>query len=122
MTALARGVAAVGLIDSDPAAALADFAAAVPVILSPSRRAEEEDGGRSAQALQERFVLESWLALLARIEGTTQAAQVPGGPAAEAFRIADALRAQAVQKALAAAACAVMATPPSCGTGHARSS
>ncbi|MFM8989030.1 MAG: tetratricopeptide repeat protein, partial [Alphaproteobacteria bacterium] len=100
-TAVARGIlgaaeAATGQRDR----ALESFRAAIPLLLQVSRQSEEEDGGARREFVL-RFVLESYVAFLA----TLPAGASPGlDPAAESFRIADAARAQGVQRALAESA------------------
>jgi CHAT domain-containing protein len=96
-TAEARGFLGAALAASgDPAGAMSAFQAAVPVLLSTSREAEDEDS-ESGRQLRLQFVLEAYLDLLA--------GHAAGDPAAlaESFRIADAARGRAVQRAMAAA-------------------
>lgn len=100
-TAVARGIlgaalAATGQRDR----ALAAFQAAIPVMLQVSRQSEDEDGGAVRDHVR-RVILESYIELL----GTLAPGATAGfDPAAESFRIADAARAQGVQRALAESA------------------
>jgi CHAT domain-containing protein len=96
-TAEARGFLGAALAaNGDAAGALAAFQAAVPVLLSTSREAEDEES-ESGRQLRLQFVLEAYLDLLAD--------RAAGDPAAlaESFRVADAARGRAVQRAMAAA-------------------
>jgi CHAT domain-containing protein len=100
-SAEARGLFAAALARTGRRdAALGEFRAAMPILLSPSRRSEDDDGGGMRNATA-RTILEAYLELLSTLPATN-----PGGldPAAESFRIADALRAGGVQRALAASA------------------
>ena len=108
-TAEAEGFYAVALADNgDRAAAEAAFQAAMPILLSASHGAEDDQNSLQGRHRRLRFILESYLRLL----WNDRAAIGPDKAAAEAFRIADAVRGQAVQQALiAAAARAAMRDP-----------
>jgi len=98
-TAEARGFHAMALAASgNQAAALSDYAAAVPVLLQASRQTSDEEAEGSAKEFRLQQILEGYLSLLAD--------QRSAGPdaVAEAFRVADAARGRSVQKALAASA------------------
>jgi len=100
-TAQARGIlAAAQAATGRREDALAGFRASVPILLQASRQSEDEDGSALRERVQ-RFVLESYIDLLSTLPAATG-----GGfdPAAEAFRVADAARAQGVQRALAESA------------------
>ncbi len=102
-TALARGL--LGLVQSqlgDHAAALQSFRAAMPVILSASRQSETEDASLARRDFYVQTVIESFIALLAKTQGSGLAGGVEAG--AESFRLADAARGRSVQRALAASA------------------
>ena len=98
-TAEARGFHAMALAASgNSAAALSDFAAAIPILLQASRQSGDEDSEGGSKGFRLRQILEGYLAALAdeRSAGS--------GAVADAFRVADAARGGSVQKALAAAA------------------
>ncbi|MFZ9414174.1 MAG: CHAT domain-containing protein [Alphaproteobacteria bacterium] len=100
-TAQSRGIlAAAQAATGKREEALAGFRASVPVLLQVSRQSEDEEGGAQRERVR-RFVLESYVDLLSSLP-----ASAGGGldPAAEAFRVADAARAQGVQRALAESA------------------
>ncbi len=89
----------------DQAGALAAFQAAVPILLSPSRQVDDEDSGSGAQRdRQLQIIVESYLGALAATQGN--------GAADEAFRLADAIRGQSVQRALAASSARAAASDP----------
>jgi len=97
-TVEAEGLYAAALAKSkDLAGAREHFAHAVPILLGAERHADDEDDatpGLRDQRLQ--FIVESYLDLLAT--------EKTAAGNAEAFRVADAVRGRAVQRALAAAA------------------
>ena len=98
-TAEARGFHAMALAASgNQAAALSDYAAAVPVLLQASRQTSDEEVEGSDKEFRLQQILEGYLSLLAD--------QRSAGPdaVAEAFRVADAARGRSVQRALAASA------------------
>ena len=98
-TAEARGFHAMALAASgNPAAALSDYAAAVPVLLQASRQTSDEEVEGSDKEFRLQQILEGYLSLLADRRSA--------GPdaVAEAFRVADAARGRSVQRALAASA------------------
>jgi len=100
-TAQARGLlAAVRAATGRREEALNLFRGSVSILLQASRQSDDEDGSALRERVQ-RFLLESYIDLLSTLPATT------GGdfdPAAEAFRVADAVRAQGVQRALAESA------------------
>ncbi|MGO8869767.1 MAG: CHAT domain-containing protein [Alphaproteobacteria bacterium] len=98
-TAEARGFHAMALAASgNQAAALSDYAAAVPILLQASRQTSDEEAEGSDKEFRLQQILEGYLSLLAD--------QRSAGPdaVAEAFLVADAARGRSVQKALAASA------------------
>jgi CHAT domain-containing protein len=99
-TAEARGLFATALVRTGQRErALQEFRAAVPILLSPSRQSDDAEGG--ARATPIRMILETYVELLSALP---QGAAGDLDPAAEAFRVADAVRARGVQRALAASA------------------
>jgi CHAT domain-containing protein/tetratricopeptide (TPR) repeat protein len=100
-TAEAEGFYAVALAaNGDRPAAEAAFQAAVPILLSASHGAEDDQNSLQGRHRRLRFILESYLRLL----WNDRAAIGRDKAADEAFLIADAVRGQAVQQALVAAA------------------
>ncbi len=99
-TAEARGILAAALNRTgDTARALAEFRAALPVLLQASRQAEDGSPADRDRRLQR--ILESYMDMLARL----QPGEVTGlDPAADSFLVADAARARGVQRALAESA------------------
>jgi CHAT domain-containing protein/tetratricopeptide (TPR) repeat protein len=105
-TAQARGwLAAILARRGEPARALAEFQAAMPILLSPSRQVDDEESGGGAQRDRQRqTIIEAYLGVLAGTQG--------GSAAEEAFRLADAIRGQSVQRALAASSARAAASDP----------
>ena len=102
-TAEANGAFAAALAATgDNARALKTFAAAIPILLQRSRRSEQSDTTRSAVELRLRLILEACIELLAEIRGSAIEADAGLNAAEEAFRIADVVRGQSVQKAIVA--------------------
>jgi CHAT domain-containing protein len=101
----AQGIYAAALAAARSSGAREAFSAAVPVLLAATRHddTEEDDASAGYQTARLQFVLESYLDLLASDRGT-------GG--AEAFRIADAARGQAVQRAVTDAAARANTSDP----------
>jgi CHAT domain-containing protein len=105
-TAEARGFLAMTLVaNGKRSEALAEFRAAVPILLQSSRQADDDDNNAGARDRRLQLILESYMGLLADTEHTQEAA-------AESFRLADAARGQAVQRALAAASARTTVTDP----------
>jgi CHAT domain-containing protein len=100
-TAEARAFYAAALAASgDRAGALAQYQSALGVLLISSRGSADEQGSVAGRQRRLRFILESYLHLL-----TDHGALAGDSPdSAEAFRIADAARGQALQQALVASA------------------
>jgi CHAT domain-containing protein/tetratricopeptide (TPR) repeat protein len=105
-TAQTRGMLGVVLARrGDQAGAQAAFQAAIPILLSPSRQVDDEEGsGGFERDRQRQAVIESYLGVLA--------AARTGAAAEEAFRLADAIRGQSVQRALAASSARAAASDP----------
>ncbi len=100
-TAEARGFYAAALAASgDRANALTQYQQALAVLLSSSRGSEDDQGSVAGRERRLRFILESYLRFLT--DRGTLAGDSPD--AAEAFRVADAARGQALQQALVASA------------------
>jgi CHAT domain-containing protein len=104
-TAISRGMlgAAKGRL-GDTAGALAEFDAASPILLQTSRQADDEEGGSAQRDSQLRVVIESALRSLS--------ASGRAGAAEESFRLADAIRGQGVQRALAQSSARAAASDP----------
>jgi len=103
-TAEARGLLAAALVEAGGGAeaeaeALSLLRQAMPVLLSPGGRADSAEAEETAlgQARRRRLVFETYVGLLARAPATPEII-------AETFRTAEAARAQAVQRSLAASA------------------
>ena len=105
-TVEAEGLLAASLAaNGSMAEAKQHFAHAVPVLLGAGHQTDDEDDttpGLRDQRLQ--FIIEAYLGVLATDKNAVSAA--------EAFRVADAVRGRAVQRALAAAAARANVTDP----------
>ncbi len=77
---------------------LKNFRAAVPILLSRSRQADDESTSRPAREERRAYILESYIGLLAGLG--EDAGKLDFDAAAEAFRLADVARGQSVQRAL----------------------
>jgi CHAT domain-containing protein len=106
-TAAAHGLLAAALARSArPAEAAMEFRAAVPALLSISHENDDDEGATAAaRAARVRAILEAYVAFLA---GNPQL----GDASEEAFGLADVLRDQAVERALAAASARALAKDP----------
>jgi hypothetical protein len=98
-------------LNGDRRGALAAFQAAAPILLSSSRASEDDQSSIEGRQRRLRFILESYLRLL----WSDRAAIGADKAAAEAFRIADAVRGQSVQRALAASAARAAVRDPHLG-------
>lgn len=100
-TAEARGFLGAALAKAGQAEkALAEFRAAVPLLLQVSRQSEDGDSAGDRD-FRLQAIIEAYIELLAQMSPTQLAGiDVP----AETFRVADAIRAHGVQRALAASA------------------
>lgn len=104
-TAESRGFLGAALARKGDLAGASDhFKAAVPILLAPSRAVDDEDGGSSGRDTRLQRILEAYIAVLA--------AQRTPDAAAESFRLADAIRGQSVQRALAASSARASASDP----------
>jgi len=83
-----------------------EFAAAMPILLTTSRETDTDDDGSSIaqRDRQTQEVIEAYLGLLADTKGSAAAA--------ETFRMADAIRGQSVERALAASSARAAASDP----------
>ncbi len=103
VTAEAHGVLAMALARMGKQRQAMDaFAASVPILMTRSRRSDEELGDQTAKEMRLGLILEAYIDLLVSLED----ASVGIGPDAvgEAFRLAEFARGQAVQRALSASA------------------
>jgi len=104
-TAMSRGMLGAAKMQSnDTAGALAEFDVALPILLQSSRQSEDEEGGSAARDSQLGIVIESAMHALA--------ASNRAGAADESFRLADAIRGQGVQRALAQSSARASASDP----------
>ncbi len=102
-TAQVRGVLAMALARLGVRKeALATFAEAIPILLSRSRQAADENTTITAKEQRLGLILESYVGLLADVRGTALEREAGIDAAAEAFRMADVARSRSVQRALAA--------------------
>jgi CHAT domain-containing protein len=111
-TAEARGLLAAALAEAGQlGAAFAEFNAAVPILLHPSRDVAE--GVESSAARDRRYhtILEAYIGGLADAQGAQTVARI-GDVAAVSFPIADAIRGRSVQRALAASSARAAASDP----------
>jgi CHAT domain-containing protein len=107
-TALSRGLLGIGLAKSGrDADALREFRLAMPILLSRSRETDDDATLAAAREQRAQIVIESYIALLAR-RGHADGLD----PAIESFPLADAVRGQAVQRALEASAARSAAATP----------
>jgi CHAT domain-containing protein/tetratricopeptide (TPR) repeat protein len=108
-TASARGTLAVGLMrarrDAD---AIREFKAAIPVMMAGANENSDDENTTVVAARSQRLqaIVESYLLLLARAEGASNAI------GEETFSLADAIRGRSVQQALAASSARAAAKDP----------
>lgn len=88
----------------DVAGALSSFDAALPILLQSSRQSDDEESGSVARDARVKMVFEAAMDALAR--------SGRAGAAEEAFRLADAVRRQGVQRALAQSSARAAAADP----------
>ncbi len=111
ITAMAQGVFAMALLETgDRKAALTEFAAAVPILMQKSRRSD--DGQKHQRSRIAKWIIESYMEALAHSKPADIKHAGGGDSVSVAFRLADFLRGQAVQKALAASAARAAAKDP----------
>jgi CHAT domain-containing protein/tetratricopeptide (TPR) repeat protein len=104
-TAMARALlGAAKNAKGDVAGALVEFDAAAPLLLQSSRQSDDEEQGSAGRDAQLRMAFEGMMSALA-------ASNRPNA-AEEAFRIADAVRGQGVQRALAQSSARAAASDP----------
>jgi len=104
-TAMSRGIlAAAKLRGGDTAGALADFDAVVPILMQSSQQADNEESGSVERDRHLRLVFESAM-------GAWAASNRPGA-VEDSFRLADAIRGQGVQRALAQSSARSAASDP----------
>ncbi|MBS4046085.1 MAG: CHAT domain-containing protein [Alphaproteobacteria bacterium] len=114
-TAMARGVAGVALAAAgQDAEAMAAFRAALPIITSNSRQADTEEATSASRDFYIQTIVESYIVLLAKVQGTPLAAGIDAGT--ESFRLADAARSRSVQRALSASAARAAVRDPALAT------
>lgn len=102
-TAMVRGIRGVALAAAgQDAEAMAAFRSALPIITSSSRQADTEESTSASRDFYIQTIVESYIVLLARAQGTPVAAGIDAGT--ESFRLADAARGRSVQRALSASA------------------
>lgn len=108
-TASARGTLAIGLMRARrDAEAIREFKAAIPIMMASGRENADDENTTVVAARSQRLqsIVESYFVLLARAEGTS------GEVGEETFGLADAIRGQSVQKALAASSARAAAKDP----------
>ena len=112
-TAEALGIQAMGASAAgEPKAAMELFARSVPTLLQRSRQSQDESTGRAMRDLRRQMILQAYIETLMEISGTPLEQEAKLNAAEEAFRIADIVRGQSVQAALAqSAARATIADP-----------
>jgi CHAT domain-containing protein len=106
--ATARGVLAVGYAKAKrDADAVREFKAAIPIMMAASREnaADDETTLIAARTQRLQSIIEAYIGLLARVGKSPETA-------AETFALADAIRGQAVQQALAASSARMVAKDP----------
>lgn len=114
-TAMARGLTGVALATAgQDAEAMAAFRAALPIILSSSRQADTEESTSASRDFYIQTIIESYIVLLARVQGTPAAGGLDAGT--ESFRLADAARGRSVQRALSASAARAAVRDPALAT------
>lgn len=102
-TAMARGMAGVARAAAgQDAEAMAAFRTALPIITSSSRQADTEESTSASRDFYIQTIVESYIVLLAKVQGTAMTAGIDAGT--ESFRLADAARGRSVQRALSASA------------------
>ena len=109
-TAAARGTLAVGFMRAGKDAdAIREFKAAIPLLIAAARENAEEDDAIFVAARRERLqnIVEAYWTLLAKSQKDA-GADIPG----ETFQLADAVRGQTVQQALAASSARMTAKDP----------
>ena len=112
-TALARATLAIALMaNGQDEAALEAFRGAIPILLQRSRRSGGENSTQTGRDRRIARTLEAYIRLLSRIRGTATERTAAIDAAAEAFQMAEIVRGQSVQSALAASAARAAARDP----------
>ncbi len=112
-TAEVRGLLAMAhAARGDRALALREFAGVTPLLLTRADEVQDEGGTRGARDQRVQLILESYMVLLADVRGMSLEREAGIDAAAEAFRLAEAARGQAVQRALDASAARAAARTP----------
>lgn len=107
--ASARGTLAIGLMRAQrDADAIREFKAAIPIMMANANENADDENTTVVAARSQRLqtIVESYLLLLARAEGTGS------GVGEETFSLADAVRGRSVQQALAASSARAAAKDP----------
>ena len=108
-----RGLLARAYADKgDRPRALREFREATQLLLTPSPDVDDESTTRAAQDQRLGMILTSYIGLLSDIKGTPLEKQAGVEVAAEAFRLAEVVRGQSVQRALDASAARAAAKTP----------
>ena len=112
-TAEATGIQAMAVAaGGEPKQAMELFARSVPTLLQRSRQSQDESTGRAMRDLRRQMILQAYIETLMAISGTPLEQEAKLNAAEEAFRVADIVRGQSVQAALAqSAARATIADP-----------
>ena len=84
--------------------ALKEFRASVRYLLQRSRRSDDEGVTKTGRDRRLQYAIETYIDVLARIRGTAAEREAGIDAAHEAFRMAEVIRGQTVQRALAASA------------------
>ena len=95
-----------------PDRALTEFRAAVPILLTRSREAQDEGDTAIARGQLRQQILESYMGVLAEVRASAGSAEAREEAAAEAFRLGEVARGQAVERALSASAARAAAKDP----------
>jgi CHAT domain-containing protein/tetratricopeptide (TPR) repeat protein len=112
-TAEIRGVRAMVLVAAGQRVeALAEFAAATPILLTRSPEVDDETTTRPARDERLGLILDVYVGLLADVRSTPLETQAGIDATAEAFRVAEAARGRTVQRALDASAARAVAQTP----------
>lgn len=112
-TAEAMGIQAMtASAGGEPKAAMELFARAVPILLQRSRQSQDEATGRAMRDLRCQVILQAYIETLMSISGTPLEQETKLNTADEAFRVADIVRGQAVQAALAQSAARATISDP----------
>ena len=108
-----RGIAAMALAKTgQPDHALAEFRAAVPILLTRSREAQDEGDTAIARGQLRQQILESYMGVLAEVRASAGSAEAREEAAAEACRLGEVARGQAVERALSASGARAAAKDP----------